>query len=172
MLGMTMALTGTRFKDYFIDSTTFEVYSNKTGKMKPLKQSLVRDTRKVNPKPYMQVGVQGCSLLHRLIADTFISCVDGLTVNHINGDTLDNRIPNLEVVTSGQNQKHAQETGLLPSGETHGRCKYSDEILRNALKEIKKGASVKGTAKKYGITQSYLNKVNNGVYRVYLTVPH
>lgn len=163
-----MALYETRFEGYFIDDTSFKVYSNKSGHMRELKQSYVKDTRKRNPKPYIQVGVKGCNLLHRLIADTFISSVEGLTVNHIDGNTLNNSISNLEVITIEANQKHAKDTGLLPSGERHGRTLYSDELLTKALAEIKTGNSVNSTAKKYGITQSYLNKVNNGVYRAYL----
>ena len=164
-----MALIETRFPNYYIDDTTFEVYSNKTGKMKPLKQSLVMDTRKKNPKPYIQVGVKGCTLLSRLIADTFIECVDGLTVNHKDGNTLNNSLENLEVITIEENQAHAKESGLLASGEKHGRCKYSDDLLLEALKEVSLGASVRITSKKYGINTSYLNKVKNGVYRAYLT---
>ena len=163
-----MALTATRFENYFIDSLSFKVYSNKTGIMKELKQSYVRDIRKKSPKPYVQVGVKGCSLLHRLIADTFIKCVDGLTVNHIDGNTLNNTITNLEVVTIQENQEHARANGLLASGEKHGKCKYSDSLLKSALLEIKQGNSVSITAKKYGINISYLNKVKNGVYRAYL----
>lgn len=160
-----MALVATRFSGYFIDSETFEVFSTKKGSPRLLKQSFVKDTRKKDPKKYIQVGVLGCTLLHRLIADTFIRCVDGFTVNHINGDTLDNSLKNLEVVTMEENQKHARDSGLLPKGESHGMSRYSDELLTKALLEIKSGSSVNSIAKKYGITQSYLNKVKNNVYR-------
>ena len=66
------------------------------------------------------------------------------------------------------NIKHAKENNLIASGEQHGKCKYSDNLLSEALIEISNGASVKATSKKYGISTSYLNKVNNGVYRAYL----
>ena len=158
-------LVKTRFEHYFIDDVTFEVFSNKSGKLKPLKQSFVRDTRKSNPKPYIQVGVKGCTLLHRLIADTFIQNVDGLTVNHKDGNTLNNSLSNLEVVTLKDNIEHAKLTGLIPKGMNHGKCRYSDNVLITALKEISNGVSVRSIAKKYGITQSYLNKVKNGIYR-------
>ena len=95
--------------------------------------------------------------------------MDGLTVNHKDGNTLNNSIENLEVITIEENQLHAKENGLLASGEKHGRCKYSDDLLLEALKEISLGASVRITSKKYGINTSYLNKVKNGVYRTYLT---
>lgn len=164
-----MALIKTRFENYFIDNITFKVFSNKTGIIKPLKESLVYNTKRNNAKPYIQVGVQGCSLLHRLIADTFIQNVHNLTVNHINGNTLDNSLENLEVISMKDNWNHAIKTGLIPLGENHCRAKYSDDLLIKALKEFQiDNLSIKTIAKKYGISQSYLNKVKNKVYRAYL----
>ena len=157
----------TRFKGYFI-TRYGEVFSNKSGIMKPLKQSHTHNTERKNAKPYVQVGVKGCTLLHRLLADTFINCVDGLTVNHKDGDTLNNSLDNLEVISHQQNCIHAIQTGLVPTGEKHAKAKYSDELLLAALQEVVTGESVKSTAKKYGITQSYLNRVKNKKYRAYL----
>lgn len=161
-------LVETKYNGYLIDDTSFEVYSVKTGTLRRMKQSKVYDTRRNNPKPYIQVGVKGCSLLHRLIASTFIGNIDGLTVNHKDGNTLNNSLDNLEIISMLDNIKHAKENNLIASGEQHGKCKYSDNLLSEALIEISNGASVKATSKKYGISTSYLNKVNNGVYRAYL----
>ena len=164
-------MTKTNYKHYFIENIgngQFKVYSNKTGVYKELKQSHIINNKRENAKPYIQVGVQGCQLLHRLVADTFIGNIKGKTVNHIDGNTLNNSIDNLEIVTQLENNIHAIKTGLMPIGEKHGKAKYTDEELLTALREVVDGASVKSTAKKYGITQSYLNKVKNKVYRAYL----
>jgi hypothetical protein len=160
-----MLLTATKFHGIFINKRTKKVYSKRSGSLKELKQSHVYDKRKRKPKPYIQVGVPECTLLHRIIAYTFIGNADGLTVNHKNGNTLDNRIKNLEIVTLEQNLLHAKETGLLSKGESHGRSLYKDSLLLKALKRISSGFSVKSTAEKYKVSQSYLNKVKNGVYR-------
>ena len=164
-------MTKTNYDHYYIEDVgngQYKVYSNKTGIYKELKQSQIVNNKRKNAKPYIQVGVKGCQLLHRLVADTFIGEVKGFTVNHKDGNTLNNSIDNLEIVTQLENNIHAIQEGLMPTGEKHGKAKYSDKELLTALQEVKSGASVKTTAKKYGISQSYLNKVKNKVYRAYL----
>lgn len=55
-------------------------------------------------------------LVARLVAITFLGKPKGKvnTVNHINGDRLDNHIENLEWLTTGDNVRHAFDTGLMP----------------------------------------------------------
>lgn len=55
-------------------------------------------------------------LVARLIAITFLGKPNGNanTVNHINGNRLDNRIENLEWLSIGDNIRHAFDTGLMP----------------------------------------------------------
>lgn len=53
-------------------------------------------------------------LLHRLIASAFVpGKEDGLVINHINGNKIDNSPSNLEWVTREENMEHAFRTGLL-----------------------------------------------------------
>ena len=65
--------------------------------------------------------------LHRLVAMAFVSgYADGLTVNHINGNRLDNRSDNLEWVTLARNTAHQWEIGLVNlRGENHPSHKLS-----------------------------------------------
>lgn len=54
--------------------------------------------------------------IHRLVADAFIENRNE-TVNHIDGDKLNNKVENLEWITYSENNKHAFKLGLkFPSG--------------------------------------------------------
>ena len=58
-------------------------------------------------------GEEKTLLVSRLIAMTFYPMpYDKLTVNHINGNPMDNRIENLEWVTLKENIQHGYNTGL------------------------------------------------------------
>lgn len=86
------------------------VKNNRTGYI--LKTiSFTRGYMKVNLK------VEGKSisrLVHRLVATEFIPNPEGKPeVNHKNGIHDDNRLSNLEWVTSEENNRHAYETGLV-----------------------------------------------------------
>lgn len=135
-----------------------KIFSNKTGILKPM----AIHTRK---NKYQTVHVTGCCLVHRLVASAYLGNITNLTINHKDGNPSNNCIGNLEIVTMKQNIHHARDTGLTPQGENHSKAKYSDALLLTALKKIKSGQSTNSVAKDFGITQSYLNKVKNRVYR-------
>ena len=62
-----------------------------------------------NGNGYMRVnlcshGERRCIFIHRLVVQAFIGEIgEGLEVNHINHDTTDNRLTNLEIVTHTKN---------------------------------------------------------------------
>lgn len=63
-------------------------------------------------------GEESTQLVARLVAMAFLPApFDILTVNHINGNPMDNRIENLEWATLSENIRHGFETGLYSAAQ-------------------------------------------------------
>lgn len=59
--------------------------------------------------------------VHALVASAFFGPrPNGYHVNHIDGDTENNHVGNLEYVTPAENERHAVKNGLKATGERHG----------------------------------------------------
>ena len=72
-------------------------------------------------------------LVARLVAITFLGqpTKEYSTVNHINGNRLDNNIKNLEWLSLGDNIRHAFNTGLMPYKKVKLFNKNSEMIFRS-----------------------------------------
>ena len=56
---------------------------------------------------------KGNTSIHRIVAECYIPKIEGKNfVNHINGNTYDNQVSNLEWVNRSENQLHAYKLGL------------------------------------------------------------
>lgn len=74
--------------------------------------------------------------VHRLVAGAFILNPENKPeVNHIDGDPSNNKIDNLEWVTSSENQRHALDTGLLVRERGIGckNTKYKVKVFENGI---------------------------------------
>ena len=75
-------------------------------------------------------GIQKGISVHRLVAIHFLFNLDNKReVNHKNGIKTDNRVENLEWVSSSENTKHAVNMGLHTGrkGEKHHSAKISEK---------------------------------------------
>lgn len=98
-------------------------------KQRVLKQKLVGNSS------YMvclwKEGTPKYYLVHLLIATTFLeNLIDTkMTVNHINGNRLDNRLENLEWMTLADNIRHGFDTGLYYSTKKKCTLISGNEII-------------------------------------------
>jgi hypothetical protein len=82
-------------------------------------------------------GKRHGKLVHRLVAEAFIPNPDAKPdINHIDGDSLNNNVENLEWATKSENMRHAQKTGLLTQDSTSQRLARHYAGLRS-IKNLK-----------------------------------
>lgn len=105
---------------------------------------------------------------HTLVAEHFLHKpkIDGrITVNHKDGNKLNNHVSNLEWLSAGDNVKHAVRTGLLNiKGERHPNAKLtSDKVIeiRRLRKEL--NYTHQRLADMFGINRRQAGDVINGV---------
>jgi len=102
--------------------------------------------------------------VHRAVVETFIGPIpDGLVVNHKNGCKHDNRLSNLEIVTSSQNAKHAVATGLQKpmSGEKNGQAKMDVCSIENICRDIMQGKTNADIGITYGLHERYVSLIRH-----------
>lgn len=139
---MVRALRIKDFPDYYITDTG-DVYSrhsdkyhNPNNRIKKLKPFVSKNGYKIatltnNGKTYRK-------LVHRLVAETFVpNPKNKPEVNHIDGNTLNNRVENLEFVTKSENELH--KFRILKKGHYLG----ADNWNARRVAQIKDGKIIK-----------------------------
>lgn len=103
---------------------------------------------------------QNTIYVHRLVADAFIkNKEDKKEVNHINGVKTDNRVENLEWMSTSENAIHAFRNNLSAKGQDRTQAKLTDvqvlEIKKSGLRNIE-------LSRKYNISKSIISGIQRG----------
>lgn len=103
--------------------------------------------------------------VHRLVAEAFLSNSNNEpTVNHKDGNKLNNRVDNLEWLDRHEQLKHAYKLGLKE--KVKARRKLTDEQVREIRTTYKCQSTEYGTvalAKKYGVTNCAIGFILRGI---------
>lgn len=149
-------------------------HSNKRGqtgrKGKFLKPWLIGNGYKT-VQLYKQNTKPSKFLVHRLVAETYIPNPLKLPeVNHINGNKLDNRVDNLEWVTSKENKQHAINRGLyknLGKNTPRGSKYPTSKLTEESVKEIRRLFPLRKYTYRY-----FAEKYNVSISLIYSIVTH
>lgn len=117
--------------NYFID-VSGNIYSTNRGNYLRLLRTRVHYGR--SKSPYLRVKVGGKNaLLHRIVASIHLgrqlSNVE--QVNHLDGNTLNNSLHNLQVVSHRENVAHAVANKLYCSGEEWYKARKTSTTIPN-----------------------------------------
>ena len=156
----------TEFGDVFAMERTVESGKNK--------KCVRYYERKEKPQRFDKYGYKRVSLskngivktisVHRLVAITFVEGDSKLTVNHKDGNKLNNHFSNLEWLSSRQNLQHAFRTGLKkPPVSGVGTNNNQSKLNEKQVREIRKSdLSYRKLAMIYGTHHSVIYGIKKG----------
>jgi len=138
-----------------------KMFIKKTGQAKPRNKKDKREDMYVIAYLHKNGNNKSCGI-HRLVAINFIPNSENKPeVNHKNGVKWDNRVDNLEWVTSPENIKHAVENGLTnsPYGEDSGMAVLSNSQVIDIFNSKQ---SVSYLSNKYNVHDTTVRYIKNG----------
>ena len=111
-------------------------------------------------------GYETCSLglVHRIVVETFISEIpENMEIDHINGIKNDNRLENLEIVSTSENQirsKKSKKNNVI--GENNPMASLTELDILDIYKLVKEGKTNLEISKKYFIHDRYVSLIRHG----------
>ena len=99
--------------------------------------------------------------VHRLVVQAFVGNPEGMDVNHIDGNKLNNSASNLEIVSRTDNMKHARSIGIwnpANNGSVDRRVVPHEVVIAARAEYVKgkRGNGIFSMAKKFGVSKTVM----------------
>lgn len=152
------------FENYFKVSSLGNVWSKRTNKL--LKQNIRKDGRvTIATRIGGRNGTYHCFKVHRLVAEAFIPNPQNKPqVNHIDGNTTNNCVANLEWATASENIKHAYDNLLIDVHKISGTNNVNSKLKQEDVDYIRNNPdnlTVRQLAKIFGVDHSKIVRCKN-----------
>lgn len=142
--------------DYWVSENGDLVNANTGYKLNPTE----------SPTGYLKIGGQtGTYSVHRAVYEAFVGKIpEGLQINHLDGDKLNNHISNLELCTPQENVIHAYATGLSVGrgGEDNSMSKFTEEQVKSVYELSLKGYCNQSIESVTGIPWKHVSQLRTG----------
>lgn len=153
------------YPNYFLTESG-EVYSNKKGVLKKLLGGTTKDGYK-NIKAVNSDGKWKTLTVNRLMKWTYFNCFthndDRYTINHIDGNKLNNNLYNLELVSRQKNVQHAFDTKLRThKGENNTRTLLTEKDVRGVKSLLKIGVRQIDIARIFKVKRGLIYSIKAG----------
>lgn len=141
-----------------------EIQNISTGTI--LKQSINRGGYKyvcISVPRNLNIGIRKTIIIHKAVAFTFLSISNENTIDHVDGNKLNNHYTNLEWVSSCENSRRAYKKGLFvpPSPELYQ--KLNDDNIFEILKLLDEGnMSHRCIANMFNVSRGTISQISRG----------
>ncbi len=138
---------------WIVDTESGQVYSRRYNR--PLKGKIDKDG-------YLVYGLPGSNSTvpaHFVIWWATEGSLPPETINHRDGNKLNNRRDNLEASTGAQNTAHAGRLGLMAGS---GPGKLTEQTARELRKLARSNGNVVQLAKRFGVSRKTVREVRDG----------
>jgi len=148
------------------------VYQPRAGSFLCLRGRTLNTTREFKGYLHVRLSMDGKArtwLVHTLVTLAFIGPrPEGLEIDHLNSDPSDNRLVNLEYVSSRENTRRSIERGRWPaarpprvSGEAHGGSRLTAHQVED-IRSLRGSVSGRRVAESYGVNHQTIYNIWNG----------
>jgi hypothetical protein len=152
-----------QFRDtHYYVSEDGNVYRKWSYGYKKMKQSKIHDRNYYRTNLSIN-GKNVSYLTHRMVGECFIPNPENKPeINHDDGNGLNNHVSNLIWSTTIENMEHSIKNKLHSRGETHGKRKLTDLIVKQIREEYQfksKDNNTNSLSKKYGVNVGTINNI-------------